>query len=454
MIYRIPDVPSLIAKIPMLKKQGLVHDIAIYYSRSSNNPRDPCGNLVIGLDSEVKYVLGHDGTPRIYGDGGDLEVYGDPFIDLRSMALKASRLNRYAPAVGYVSYEALIYSEPSLKNKIPSASEPLAIYLVPRIAIEYSTCSGSARIMCRHGYSDHLNRIMLALASQQASYEPIEAKLARESHSRREFMDMVERAKERIADGEIFQIVLSRFKLYSFKGDLGALLLKLSRLMEHLMYLYYIDVDPYTIIGASPETLVRGYGRVVETYPIAGTRRRIRNQEGRIYRQLISDPKERAEHMMLVDLARNDLGRIAVAGSVRVEKLMYPQILPNVIHIVSKVVGRLPKSDHLFEAFRYLFPAGTVTGAPKPRAMHLIGKFEGHPRGVYAGVVGYARRDYIDFAIAIRTAVARGGVLRLQAGAGIVYDSKPGLEYLETENKMRIIEKLLGGGSIYEDSVN
>lgn len=452
MAYRIPDISSLIAKIPILKKQGLVRDIAIYYSRSSGNHRDSCGNLIIGLDSELKYVLGPDGSPHVYD--GDLEVYGDPFIDLRSIAFKASGFNRYTPALGYVSYESLVYSEPSLKNKIPSTSEPLAIYLIPKIAIEYNTCTGGVRIVYRHGCSDHLNRIMLALASQEAGYDPIEVKLVRQSHSRYEFMDMVERAKERIVDGEIFQIVLSRFKLYSFKGDLGVLLLRLSYLMDHLMYLYYIDVDSYTIIGASPETLVRGYGKVVETYPIAGTRRRIRNLESRIYRQLVSDPKERAEHMMLVDLARNDLGRIAVAGSVRVEKLMYPQILPNVIHIVSKVVGRLPKSDLLFEAFRHLFPAGTVTGAPKPRAMYLIGEFERHPRGVYAGAVGYARRDYIDFAIAIRTAVAKDGILRLQAGAGIVYDSKPELEYLETENKMRIIEKLLGGGSIYEDSVN
>jgi len=146
---------------------------------------------------------------------------------------------------------------------------------------------------------------------------------------------------------------------------------------------------------------------------------------------------------MLVDLARNDLGRVALPGSVEVVRLMSPQILPNVVHLVSRVRGLLGSFSDSFEALRALFPAGTVTGAPKHRAMKLIAEFEGRPRGPYAGVIGYAVDRYMNFAITIRSAFISNSRLRVQAGAGIVSDSKPGDEYIETENKMAIIEGLL-----------
>jgi len=183
--------------------------------------------------------------------------------------------------------------------------------------------------------------------------------------------------------------------------------------------------------------------RAAETYPVAGTRRRVAGMEHYIYRRLLSSEKERAEHMMLVDLARNDLGRAALPGSVTVPRPMFPQILPNVVHLVSRVKGILRSFEDSFEALRSLFPAGTDTGAPKHRAMRLISLFEGSPRGAYAGVIGYVEDLYMNFAITIRSAFLTGETLRIQAGAGIVYDSIPRDEYIETENKMHIIERLL-----------
>jgi anthranilate synthase component 1 len=258
-----------------------------------------------------------------------------------------------------------------------------------------------------------------------------------------EFMKMVEKAKEYIRAGDIIQVVLSRRFEKFFYGDP----LTLYRALRHINpspYMYFLDYGDFQIVGASPEVLVRVENGKIETRPIAGTRRRGKTYEEdlALERELLSDEKERAEHIMLVDLARNDVGRVAKIGSVKVTDLMVIERYSHVMHIVSNVVGELREDRDIFDVLRACFPAGTVSGAPKVRAMEIIDEMEPSERGVYAGAVGYFSFDgNLDTAIAIRTAIVRRNKVYVQAGAGIVADSVPKLEAKETVNKARALFK-------------
>jgi anthranilate synthase component 1 len=204
-------------------------------------------------------------------------------------------------------------------------------------------------------------------------------------------------------------------------------------------YMFYLDFGERKILGSSPETLVTVKNGEVLTYPIAGTRPLGQNmKERRRYKEeMLADEKERAEHTMLVDLARNDIGKVCQVGSVHVAEYMNVQEFSHVQHMVSKVQGTLEEGLDAMDAFCAVFPAGTVSGAPKPRAMEIISELEQRPRGPYAGAVGYlSLNGDLDSAIAIRSAFICRDRLRIQAGAGIVYDSDPGKEYVETENKL------------------
>jgi anthranilate synthase component 1 len=210
--------------------------------------------------------------------------------------------------------------------------------------------------------------------------------------------------------------------------------------------MFFLKRGRTAIAGSSPEMLVRVQGSDLEYRPIAGTRRRGRSpeDEAQLEKELISDEKERAEHLMLVDLGRNDLGRVSEFGSVRVDDLMFLEKYSHVMHIVSSLKGKLCPDRDRFDALAACFPAGTVTGAPKIRAMEIIQELEPSPRGVYAGAIGYLDfSDNLDTCIAIRTIVLEGGKACFQAGAGIVADSVPELEHLECHNKAKVAVKAL-----------
>jgi anthranilate synthase component 1 len=244
---------------------------------------------------------------------------------------------------------------------------------------------------------------------------------------------------EEIAAGEIFQGVVSRRIDCDYPADPFAIYTAL-RAMNPGPYMYYLDFGGMQIAGASPEMLVRVEKGIVTTVPIAGTRPRGQTPEEdeRLGRELLADEKERAEHTMLVDLARNDLGRVCRYGSVRPVSFMDVEKYSHVQHIVSVVQGTLDDRYDCFDAFASCFPAGTVSGAPKIRAMQIIEAVEPSPRGVYAGAVGYAGVDgSLECAIAIRTVVVQAGTASVQVGAGIVADSVPEKEWEETENKAR-----------------
>ncbi len=267
----------------------------------------------------------------------------------------------------------------------------------------------------------------------------------RSSMSKPGFISAVEKAKEHIDCGDVLQIVLSRRMETDLKRDPYFAYLALRRINPS-PYMYYLDFGPRKILGSSPETLVRVEEGKVMTRPIGGTRRRGRGAEKdmEIERKLLSDRKEREEHMMLVHLGREDISKVAKVGSVKVEDFMMIERYSHVMHIVSTVSGLLREDKDEFDALKANFPAGTVVGAPRLRAMEIIEELEPTRRGIYAGGVGYFDyRHNMDFAITIRTIVAEGGKAYVQAGAGIVSRSVPELEFYETENKSRALLKAI-----------
>lgn len=255
------------------------------------------------------------------------------------------------------------------------------------------------------------------------------------------FIDMVDAAKEHIRNGDIFQVVLSQRFSSAFSGNPFSLYRKL-RTSNASPYMFYMDFEAYTILGTSPESLIKVKDGFVTTNPIAGTKPRgsTKEQDEAIAAALLADDKEIAEHRMLVDLGRNDIGKISEIGSVEVVKYMTVEYYKHVMHIVSEVTGKLRANYTAIDALISALPAGTVSGAPKIRAMQIINEQEAVKRGVYAGAVGYiSLSGDMDLALAIRTMIVKDGKAHVQAGAGIVYDSVADSEYEETLNKAKAL---------------
>jgi anthranilate synthase component 1 len=255
--------------------------------------------------------------------------------------------------------------------------------------------------------------------------------------SKNDFCKAVEKSREYIRAGEVIQVVLSQRLKKRTEADAFSIYRAL-RSINPSPYMYYLKFGEYRIIGSSPETLVRCEDDVVEVRPIAGTRKRGKDEKEdlQLEKELLEDPKERAEHIMLLDLGRNDIGRVCDYSSIEPRQIMYIERYSHVMHIVSDVVGRLSKDKDIYDLIRATFPAGTVTGAPKVRAMKIIDELENTRRGPYAGCVGYISfSGNIDMCITIRTIVMDGDSAYIQAGAGIVLDSDPVKEYEETLNK-------------------
>jgi anthranilate synthase component 1 len=293
----------------------------------------------------------------------------------------------------------------------------------------------------------------LARLSQVASLRPISAAplqelpLAESNTTRGEYEAMVTQARELISAGDIFQVVLSqRFATNFALPPLD--LYRCLRFGNPSPYMFLLKFDgEFTAVGSSPEMHVRVRDRLTEIRPIAGTRPRGRDleEDDRLAEELLADPKERAEHVMLIDLGRNDVGRVADCGSVRVTEQMVIERYSHVMHIVSHVTGQLAANQTAFDAMRATFPAGTVSGAPKIRAMQIIGELEKSRRGFYSGVVGYFGFDgSLDSCIALRSIVLKNNKAYLQTGAGIVADSDPAREYDECVNKAKAMLEAIG----------
>jgi len=295
-------------------------------------------------------------------------------------------------------------------------------------------------------HSDDRSDEIIKLTKEDVFLGPFEAGKPRSNTNKEEYEKMVDVAKEKINAGEIFQVVLSRRYELPFEGNL----LRFYDFLKHTNpspYMYYLSFGERKIVGSSPENLVRVEGKEIDSYAtLAGTRPRGKTPEDdkRLENELLNDEKERAEHLMLVDLTRNDLGKVSKFNSVNVPELMDVHKYSHVQHLGSHVTGELAEGKDCFDAFNAIFPAGTLSGAPKIRAMELIDELEKNKRGAYGGAVGYfSFNRNCDFAITIRTLIAQRQKAYVQAGAGIVYDSVPEKEYYETENKMRALLRAL-----------
>lgn len=366
----------------------------------------------------------------------------------------------FGGAVGYMAYDAVRYLE-TIPNLVQDQLNlPDCFLIVPRVVLIYDhvlrtlqkvvlTKPGPNPLQSYDEAVEELDRITKRLDRLNGTRQTKRAtsqggmQLGKYASNLTEdqYLDMVRQAKYYITEGEIFQVVLSQRLQTKFQGD-PLRLYGILRSINPSPYMFYLDFDNLQMIGASPEMLVRVEGDKVQHRPIAGTRPRGRNQQEdlALSKDLAGDPKERAEHLMLVDLGRNDLGRVCARGSVHVPQFMQVEYYSHVMHLVSVVEGKLAQETHPMEALKACFPAGTVSGAPKIRAMEIIEELEPTRRGPYAGAVGYiSSTGNIDTCIAIRTILLSGGYAYVQAGAGIVADSVPQKEYQETLNKAKAL---------------
>jgi anthranilate synthase component 1 len=344
--------------------------------------------------------------------------------------------------VGVIAYDAAFSMEPNRGSSRPphfllGLYRDGVVYNHHRSTVTYFTLD-----------EDRSGEVVQAAEGPAPAIDPVQMGRFSSSVDANEFSSMVLEAKRQILHGEAYQIVLSRRFDASYRGNLDSLYGQI-RLHNPSPYLYHLDFEDVEVLGSSPEMLVRVENRQVETFPIAGTRPiGVRAAEdARRKAELLADPKEVAEHLMLVDMARNDVGRVSQAGTVSVPRFCQIESYSSVHHLVSHVTGRLREKLDAVDAFRSLFPAGTVTGAPKIRAMEIISKLEKAPRGLYAGAVGYfGFNGNLDSAIAIRTVIAdKAGRASVQAGAGIVQDSVPQREFEETRHKADSILKFVEG---------
>jgi anthranilate synthase component 1 len=392
--------------------------------------KDPLGFVRNYLQRYHPVAL--DGIPRFFGGAVGYLGYDMVRYFEQLPATKPAVINAY-DCYFVITDTILIFDNVSQKIKVVSNAH-LDAGKSPQEAYAEATAKIDALI----------RKLKTPLAATPSL--PAGAKVSFSSNvSREAFEKGVEQAKEYVRAGDIIQVVLSQ----RFSGDLTVDPLDIYRMLRTLNpspYMFFLRLDATLVVGASPEVMVRKEGEHVELRPIAGTRPRGATPEadGALATELLADPKERAEHVMLVDLGRNDLGRVCKAGTVRVTELMVVERYSHVMHIVSNVQGELEAGKDAFDVVRATFPAGTLSGAPKVRAMEIIDELEPVRREIYGGAVGYfSFSGNMDMAIAIRTLVIKDGKVHLQAGAGIVADSDPAAEYQETVNKAMAVVKAI-----------
>ncbi len=355
----------------------------------------------------------------------------EPFVELKKLLGKSNdQKYRYlGGAVGVVNYDSIRLVENISKEN--NLSQPIMEFGIYDDGLLYDNVEKKLFYF----YHD-VNRFDQLLVSKD-SFDKFYSSEVIPNMNKEKFSGIVNKAKQYIHDGDIFQVVLSRKFEFETSGD-NLTLYKTLRKLNPSPYMYHLKQDSKTIIGASPEMLVRITDDKVETFPIAGTREITENEEKNqaLSEELINDEKELAEHTMLVDLGRNDIGRVCKYGTVHPESLMQIKRFSHVQHIVSHIVGTLDSKNDMFNAFQAVFPAGTVSGAPKVRAMQIIDELETEKRGPYAGAFGYfSYNGCCDFAIAIRSIFIENNKGFVQSGAGIVSDSVAENEFNETEHK-------------------
>ncbi len=445
------------------------------YLKVANGPGTYLFESVTGGDKWGRYsIIGLPCTEKIQVHGNQIEHYldgeivhsetaPDPLQWIESFQQKfevapLAGLPRFTGGlVGYFGYETVRYIEPSLiAHKNATQTDPLQtpdiLLLVSREVIVFDNLTGKLIIVV-HADGENIDAAESRLLEIEALLRaPLDVPRSKQSQvldetdfvsgfGQNSFMAGVDRIRDYIKAGDCMQVVLSQ--RLSTKYSASALdLYRALRTLNPSPYMYFLDLGDHQVVGSSPEILVRLENNEVTVRPIAGTRRRGASEpeDAALEADLLADPKELAEHLMLIDLGRNDAGRVAKTGSVRLTEKMLVERYSHVMHIVSNVIGELKPGLTAIDVLRATFPAGTVSGAPKIRAMEIIEELEPIKRGIYSGAVGYLSwNGNMDTAIAIRTAVIKDGVLSIQAGAGVVFDSDPQSEWEETLNKARAI---------------
>ncbi len=386
---------------------------------------------VMGFDPKI-ILKGYSDKVEIIENGSTKIINtDDPFSELQKLLGKSDDQSyRYlGGAVGVVNYDAI-----RLVEDIPDthdAIQPLMEFGIYDDGILYDNLH--KKLFYFYNNENRFDKLKM----DNDTFGKFHSSDVTPNMDEEKYSSIVNKAKKLIHDGDIFQVVLSRKFVFDVTGD-NLTLYKTLRKLNPSPYMYHLKQGEKTIIGASPEMLVRITGDRVETFPIAGTRKITDDEEKnkQLSDELITDEKELAEHTMLVDLGRNDIGRVCKYGTVHPESLMQIKRFSHVQHIVSHIVGNLAPENDMFDAFQAVFPAGTVSGAPKVRAMEIIDELESESRGPYAGAVGYfSYNGCCDFAIAIRSIFINGNKGFVQSGAGIVSDSIAKNEFKETEHK-------------------
>ena len=398
---------------------------------SLSGPEVLAETSVMGFDPKIILKGYSDKVEIITKDKTQTIQTTDPFAELKKLLGKYDdqRYRYLGGAVGVVNYDAVRLVEDI--DDANETSQPLMEFGIYDDGIIYDN------VHKKLFYFYHDENRFDKLIMNEDTFGNFKSSEVIPNMDKDKFSNIVNKAKKYIHDGDIFQVVLSRKFAFDVTGD-NLTLYKTLRKLNPSPYMYHLKQDTKTIIGASPEMLVRITDDKVETFPIAGTRKITDNEEKnqQLADELIHDEKELAEHTMLVDLGRNDIGRVCKYGTVHPESLMQIKQFSHVQHIVSHVIGNLAPENDMFDAFQAVFPAGTVSGAPKVRAMQIINDLETETRGPYAGAVGYfSYNGCCDFAIAIRSIFIENNKGFVQSGAGIVSDSVAENEFKETEHK-------------------
>ncbi|MEO1663590.1 MAG: anthranilate synthase component I [Chloroflexota bacterium] len=422
------------------------------YSFLGVNPR----GVVICRDGEVTITLDGETSVRPLADGEDpLHVVKSTFESENPVILPD--LPRFVGgAVGYISYDVVRHFERLPDTAKKDVDVPEAAFMLPDVLVIFDHAKHQITVLANAhntgdpdaAYDSALNRIDAVIEAVRQPLPPIpvaESPLGDPPQSnltQEQYENSVRAAKEYIAAGDAFQIVLSqRFERQTSAPPLA--IYRALRATNPSPYMFYLNfADEFVLMGASPEMMVRLEDGIAETHPIAGTRKRgaTPEEDNALAEELLADEKERAEHVMLVDLGRNDIGRVCDYGTVRVPHMMFVERYSHVMHIVSRVNGKLRADMDAFDLLRATFPAGTLSGAPKVRAMEIIEELEGTRRNTYGGAVGYFSYDgSMDTCITIRALFMRGDTVYVQAGAGIVADSDPTSEFHECHNKARAL---------------
>jgi anthranilate synthase component 1 len=456
LIYSKQFIQDQLAPVAIYAKlKAIFKDEISYLFESAGQSEGNYSFICIGARERVQYIDGK----TIYTDAEGLTHTKDesPFTFLKnyyknidtSIYKKASaelKVGYVDGFIGYIGYDMVKVFEPKLHNTMDNLVDELNTpdldLILPKIILVYSHKNYQLTLISTQ--EEMSKKFEMIESELKNSYEYIHMKRnigndnGSFAFSKEQFFEMVEKSKEMIRSGDVFQILMTNRFTRNIHVDPFSFY-RILRSKNPSPYMFLMEYEDFNIVGSSPEVMVRLTGGELLLRPIAGTRKRgaTKARDKELEDELLADPKELSEHLMLIDLGRNDVSRVAKTGSVKVENMMHIERFSHVMHIVSDVTATLADDKDMFDLFMATFTAGTMTGAPKIRAMELIAEYEGLKRGFYSGSVGYFGFDgNMDSAITIRTALVKDNKVVLQAGAGVVADSQNELEYLVVKNKL------------------